>query len=78
MSARVFEFHQQRRIDLTTSCRDADPIPKVDAAGEVIEREGVRVQVMHNGVVIEEGCYYGSWMTEVIRRLRDRRSTSAA
>jgi FkbM family methyltransferase len=25
---------------------------------------------MHNGVVVEEGCYNGAWMTEIIRRLR--------
>jgi FkbM family methyltransferase len=24
---------------------------------------------MHNGVLVEAGCYYGDWMTEVIRRL---------
>jgi FkbM family methyltransferase len=65
----VFEYSQQRRIDLTTSCRDADAIPKVDGAGEIAERDGTRVQVMHNGVVVEEGCYYGDWMTEIIRRL---------
>jgi len=66
----VFEYHLQRRVDLTASCRDADAVSKVDGAGEVVERDGVRAQVMHNGVVIVEGCYYGAWMTEVIRRLR--------
>jgi FkbM family methyltransferase len=66
----VFEFHLQRRIELTASCRDADSVPKVDGAGEVVEREGERLQVMHNGVVVVEGCYYGAWMSEVIRRLR--------
>lgn len=66
----MFEFHLQRRVDLTTSCRDADAIAKVEGAGSVIERDGVALQVMHNGVVVEEGCYYGAWMTEVIRRLR--------
>jgi FkbM family methyltransferase len=25
---------------------------------------------MHNGVLIEEGCYHGAWMTQVIHRLR--------
>jgi FkbM family methyltransferase len=65
----VFDHHAQRRIDLAASCRDADAIAKVDGAGEVIERDGVSVQVMHNGVVVEAGCYYGAWMTEIIRRL---------
>lgn len=55
---------------MTVSCGDCDAVPKVDGAGEVVERDGTRLQVMHNGVVIEEGCYYGAWMTEIIRRLR--------
>ncbi|MEA2192859.1 MAG: hypothetical protein QOI73_2980 [Solirubrobacteraceae bacterium] len=59
-----------RRVELTTALRDTDAIPKVDGAGEVREVGGRRVQVMHNGVLIAEGCYYGAWMTEIIRRLR--------
>ena len=59
-----------RRVTLTLSCRDTDAIPKVDGAGEVFEREGSRLQRMHNGVVIEADCYYGPWMTEIIRGLR--------
>lgn len=66
----TFEYHQQRRIDLTASCRDADAIPKVPRAGEITEHEGVRAQVMHNGVLVEAGGYYGDWMIETIRRLR--------
>jgi FkbM family methyltransferase len=58
------------RIAQTVACHDADPIPKVPDAGQVIDRDGTRVQVMHNGVLIEEGCYHGAWMTEVIQRLR--------
>ncbi len=66
----MYELHLQRRVDLTTSCRDADAVPKVDGAGDVVERDGERLQVMHNGVVVVEGCYYGAWMTDVIARLR--------
>src|SRR5438067_3750003 len=54
------------RIALTVACRDTDAILKVEDAGVV--RDGV--QVMHNGVRVVEGGYYGEWMTEVIRRLR--------
>jgi FkbM family methyltransferase len=54
------------RIGLTVSCRDTDAIPKVAGAGEVTDG----VQLMHNGVKVVEGGYYGEWMTEVIRRLR--------
>jgi FkbM family methyltransferase len=61
---------EQPRIDLTTSCRDADSIPKVADAGRVLEHGSQRVQAMHNGVKIVEGCYYGDWMTDIIRDLR--------
>ena len=57
---------ERARIALTTACRDTDGIAKVPDAGAV--RDGV--QLMHNGVRIIEGGYYGEWMTEVIRRLR--------
>src|SRR3954453_5900044 len=53
-------------IALTVACLDADALPKVEGAGDV--HDGV--QVMHNGVRVVEGGYYGEWMTEVIRRLR--------
>ncbi|MCU1376485.1 MAG: FkbM family methyltransferase [Actinomycetia bacterium] len=54
------------RIGLTVSCRDTDLLPKVPGAGDVTDG----VQLMHNGVKVVEGGYYGDWMTEVIRRLR--------
>jgi FkbM family methyltransferase len=54
------------RIALTVSCRDTDAIPKVPGAGAVTDG----VQLMHNGVRVVEGGYYGEWMTEVIRVLR--------
>lgn len=59
------------RVLLTTSCRDCDTLPKVEDAGQVITREdGRKVQVMHNGVVVEAGGYFGDWMAEIIRCLR--------
>ena len=59
------------RVRLTTSCHDCDSLPKVEAAGQVITREdGREVQVMHNGVVVEAGGYFGDWMAEIIRCLR--------
>jgi FkbM family methyltransferase len=58
------------RVAQTLACRDSDALPKVEGAGEVFERDGVRLQRMHNGLLIEEGCYYGPWMTEIIRGLR--------
>lgn len=58
-----------RRIELTTAVRDTDRIPKVANAGHTTVHAGVPVQIMHCGVRIEQDCYYGPWMTEVIRRL---------
>jgi FkbM family methyltransferase len=61
---------EQRRIAQTVAVRDTDVIPKVPNAGKVIVRDGERLQVMHNGVVVSEGRYHGAWMTEVIRQLQ--------
>lgn len=59
------------RVALTTSCRDCDELPKVENAGQVVTLDdGHRVQVMHNGVVVEAGGYFGDWMSEIIRALR--------
>lgn len=60
----------QSRIAMTISCTDADELPRVENAGEVIDHPNGRVQVMHNGVVVEEGCYYGIVSGEIIRCLR--------
>ena len=59
-----------QRVLMTVSCRDSDPLPKVPGAGEVFDLDGASVQRMHNGLLIEEGCYFGPWMTEIIRALR--------
>jgi FkbM family methyltransferase len=58
------------RMATTVSCPDADAIPKVEHAGECHDHDGRRVQIMHNGLLVEEGGYYGGWMTEIIRALR--------
>lgn len=60
----------RQRIDFTASCRDSDPIPKVPDAGAVVDRHGVAVQMMHDGTLVRADAYCGSWMTELIRRLR--------
>jgi len=49
------------------ACKDCDGIPKVANAGDIINKNGVPCQVMHNGVLIHEGCYHGQWMTDVIK-----------
>lgn len=62
--------HEASRVLLTVSCGDCDDLPKVAEAGEVVDRDGTAVQVMHNGVVVEAGGYFGPWMAEIIRCLR--------
>ena len=57
---------EARRVAMTLSCRDTDVLPKVPDAGRIRALPGGSVQVMHNGVLIEEGCYYGPWMTQII------------
>jgi len=60
------------RIAMTTSCRDCDPIKKVDNAGETIFDEVTEdeFQIMHNGLMVIKGGYYGDWMSEIILSLR--------
>lgn len=65
-----FDPETARRVLLTISCGDCDDLPKVPEAGQVVERDGTRVQMMHNGVLVEEGGYFGPWMDEIIRCLR--------
>ncbi|WPO44312.1 FkbM family methyltransferase [Tardiphaga sp. 42S5] len=58
------------RADMTVSCRDCDVIPKVPDAGKVVSLDGNQVQIMHNGVRVVAGGYYGDWMTGIIERLQ--------
>lgn len=59
----------EARIRLSESCPDTAGLPKVEHAGEVVDLDGQRVQIMHNGVRIVADSYCGPWMTEIIRRL---------
>jgi len=65
----VLQMTEAGRARMTISCRDCESIPKVHNAGEIIERDGNRVQVMHNGNVVLADCYYGGWMTSIISSL---------
>ena len=60
----------KRRILIAAGCDDCDYIPKVTGAGEVLTADGVRYQLMHNGVKVIEDGYCGQWMTELIRLLK--------
>ena len=60
------------RIAMTTSCRDSDPIAKVEQAGRryTDPGSGEAIQVMHNGLKVVAGGYYGDWMGRIIEDLR--------
>jgi len=61
----------EERIAMAERCRDADAIPKVGNAGEVIVMpDGTRQQIMHNGLRVVADGYCGAWMTDLIRRCR--------
>lgn len=61
----------EERTLIATRCRDADVLPKVANAGAVLtEPDGTRVQIMHNGVKVLAGGYYGDWMQDLISRCR--------
>lgn len=62
-------YDLDRRVALTAAVRDTDVIEKVGAAGSIRDLDGRSVQVMHNGLLIDEGCYAGPFMTEIIRAL---------
>ena len=67
----MHEPEAERRIANAVACRDADYIPKVPDAGRVrLDEAGNRVQVMHNGLLVVEDGYYGSFITSIIERLR--------
>lgn len=59
-----------RRIIMTASCNDCQPIPKVTGSGEIVSDEDGDYQRMHNGLLVKKGGYYGEWMSELISRLK--------
>jgi FkbM family methyltransferase len=69
-SSNEINNHEYKRILMTASCADSEDIPKVKDAGKTVEVDGRNLQVMHNGLKIVEGCYNGTWMTNLIRILK--------
>jgi FkbM family methyltransferase len=65
----MFVKSDAERTTMTISCRDADKIPKVKNAGKVISYDNKSVQIMHNGIKVIAGRYYGDWMIDIIKRL---------
>jgi FkbM family methyltransferase len=60
---------EAQRISMTVSCKDSESMLKVPGAGEVFHQEDISYQLMHNGLKVIQGGYYGTWMCELIRQL---------
>jgi hypothetical protein len=57
------EENWSSRIAIVRECPDNGAIPRVSNAGEV--RDGI--QIMHNGIKIAAGSYYGEGITRLLR-----------
>ncbi len=61
----------EERIRITSACRDCDDLPRDPRAGTCfIDENGNAVQVMHNGLKVLYGRYYGNWVNEIIAELK--------
>jgi len=70
ISSQVPLYDLKDRISMTTGCTDCSSIPKVSGAGGVYDKDGVKVQLMHEGTEVILGGYCGDWMSEVINTLQ--------
>ena len=70
ITAENLTAHEKKKIVMTVSCADSELIPKVPEAGKVFTSAPSDFQLMHNGLKIVEGCYYGPWMTHIINILK--------
>ncbi len=61
----------ERRIVMALQCHDADSMTRVPNAGTLAtEPHGTVTQLMHNGLKVVAGGYYGEWMTQLIELCR--------
>lgn len=63
-------MNELERTLMTIGCRDSDAIPKVPGAGAIVREGDHLVQIMHNGLRVQAGGYYGDWMAQIIRGLQ--------
>lgn len=61
---------EDQRVKITVACKDAEYIPKVEDAGQVVETsDGRKVQTMHNGIRVYADGYYGPFITTIVEEL---------
>jgi FkbM family methyltransferase len=61
---------EAERAVMTIQCHDTDDIEKVKDAGKLVHVGKDKVQIMHNGLKVLAGGYYGEWMVDIIKKLR--------
>lgn len=61
---------EDERVRMGERCTDADDMPRMRDAGQVIQCGNDLIQIMHNGLKVIADGYYGPWMTELIRLCR--------
>jgi FkbM family methyltransferase len=60
----------RNRVLTTISCKDCEYIDKFTGAGEIFKTGEQTYQLMHNGIKIIQDCYYGNWITTLIKILK--------
>lgn len=65
-----YPLSESARVAMTCRCRDCEGIPKVEGAGGIMDFNGERVQIMHEGTKVVAGGYYGDWISRIIANLR--------
>lgn len=65
-----WQMSESERAKMTISCNDTAYIPKVPKAGSVLSNKGENIQLMHNGLKVLQGGYYGDWMVNIIKVLK--------
>lgn len=61
---------EEERALMTIACNDAEIIPRVKNAGDIINKNGKSYQVMHNGLMVEANGYQGNWQAKTIKALK--------
>ncbi len=58
----------RERVITTIFCEDCSYLPRVEKAGQIFDKDrDIQYQLMHNGIKICKDCYYGEWMTTLIK-----------
>lgn len=70
-SSNPWQLTEAERIQMTVSCKDCDHLPKVKNAGKVVkDKNGEKIQIMHNGLKVIAGGYYGDLIEQITVKLK--------